>query len=217
MVGNSWPMMPVEPRVLGGPNSDFLKLYGLNNWSHPMDWFTAFMLLSPEANKRDLAVANVKCDCRAKFAVSNWMAYSNTKVMLNEAGEEGHIFAGKHHPFTNRDIVSMLGVYILDGLAPSPQLVQKMQPQSKQPAHGSNRVAAAIGMGCQQKHCSFWHFFACQDLLVTPPPKDKCPNFKVNEFFCWLWYIWKEAWVLAKGFVKRTREVRCCYKRSLKL
>jgi hypothetical protein len=35
---------------------------------------------------------------------------------------------------------------------------------------------------------------------VTPPPKDKCPNFKVDEFFCWLRYIWKEAWVLAKGF-----------------
>ncbi len=40
----------------------------------------------------------------------------------------------------------------------------------------------------------------CQDPLVTPPPKDKCPNFKVDEFFCWLRYIWKEAWVLATGF-----------------
>jgi hypothetical protein len=62
------------------------------------------------------------------FAVSHWMAYSNTKGMLNGAGEESHIFAGKHCPFTNRDIVSMLGVYILERLAPSPQLVQKMQP-----------------------------------------------------------------------------------------
>ncbi len=35
---------------------------------------------------------------------------------------------------------------------------------------------------------------------MTPPPKDKFPNFKVNEFFCWLRYIWKEAWVLVKGF-----------------
>ncbi len=46
------------------------------------------------------------------------MAYSNTKAMLNGAGEEGHILAGEHHPFTNRDIVSMLGVYILGGLVP---------------------------------------------------------------------------------------------------
>jgi hypothetical protein len=129
------PTMPMEPKVLGGPNSDFLKRYGLNNKSHPMDWFTAFMPLTPDANKEDPAVVNVKGDCHTKFAVSNWTTYSNTKAMLNGAGEEGHIFAGKHSSFTNRDFISMLGVYILDGLAPSPQLIQKMQPQSKQPTH----------------------------------------------------------------------------------
>ncbi len=120
---------------MGGPNSDFLKWYGINDKSHPMDWFAAFMPLTPDANKEDPAVANMKGDRRTKFAVSNWMAYSNTKAMLNGAGEEGHIFAGKHRPFTNRDIVSMLGVYILNRLALLPQLVQKMQPQSKQPTH----------------------------------------------------------------------------------
>jgi hypothetical protein len=72
---HSWARMPVEPRVLGGPNSDFLKRYGLNNKSHPMDRFTAFMLLAPDANKEDLAVVNVKGDRRTKLAVSNWTAY----------------------------------------------------------------------------------------------------------------------------------------------
>jgi hypothetical protein len=148
--------MPVEPRVLDSPNSDFLKRYGLNNKSHPLDWLTAFMPPTPNANKEDPVVANVKGDCRTKFAVSNGTVYVNTKATLNGASEEDHIFAGKHHPFTNRDIVSMLGVNILDGLAPLPQLVQKMQLQSKQLTHhGNNRVAAALGTGYQQKHCSF--------------------------------------------------------------
>jgi hypothetical protein len=31
-------------------------------------------------------------------------------------------------------------------------------------------------------------------------PKSQCPNFKVDELFCWLHHIWKEAWVLAKEF-----------------
>jgi hypothetical protein len=75
-----------------------------------------------------------------------------------------------------------------------------MQLQSKQPTQSNHRVAAALGMGYQQKHHSFQHFFACQDPLVTPPQKDKCPNFKVDEFFHWLRHIWKEAWVLAKEF-----------------
>jgi len=165
-----------------------------------MDWFTAFMPLTPDANKEDPAVANVKGDRTTKFAVSNWTAYSNTKAMLNNAGEEGHIFAGKHKPFTNREIVAMLGVYIIDGLAPSPQLTQKMQPQSKQPTHGNDKVASAIGTGYQQKHRSFRHFFACQDPLMTSPPKEQCPNFKVDEFFRWLRHIWKEAWLLGEDF-----------------
>ena len=104
--------MPVGPRKVGGPNTAFLRQYGLDEKSHPMDWFTAFMPFTPDANLVDPAIANVKGDRMTKFAVSNWTAYSNTKAMLNNAGEEGHIFAGKHRPFTNKDIVAMLGVYV---------------------------------------------------------------------------------------------------------
>ncbi len=119
---------------------------------------------------------------------------------MSNAKEEGHIFAGKHRSFTRKDIVAMLGVYIIDGLAPSPQLKQKMQPQSKQPTHGNGKIALCNRMGYQQKHRSFRHFFACQDPLMTLPPKDQCPNFKVDEFFQWLRHIWKEAWCLGEDF-----------------
>jgi hypothetical protein len=114
-----------------------------------MDWFTAFKPLTPEMNKEDPAAVNVKGDHRTKFAVLNWTSYSNTKAMMSGAGEEGNIFAGKHRQFSNQDIVSMIGVYILDENAPSPQLTHKMQPQSKQPTDGNNRIAGAIGPGFQ--------------------------------------------------------------------
>jgi hypothetical protein len=205
----SRPVAEVLPRKLGGPNTDFLHRYGLSETSHPMDWFTAFMPLTPNDNKEDASVPNVKGDRRTKFAVSNWTAYSNTKAMLAGAGEPGHIFAGKHRPFSNKDIVQMLGVYIIDGLAPSPQLTQKMQPQSKSPTHGNDRIAAALGPGYQQKHRSFRHFFATQDPLMVPPPKEKCPNVKVDEFFRWLRYIWKEAWLLGEGFSIDEQTTKC--------
>ncbi len=35
---------------------------------------------------------------------------------------------------------------------------------------------------------------------MMAPPKKQCPNFKVDELFRWLRYIWKEAWVLGKEF-----------------
>jgi hypothetical protein len=190
----------IGPRVLGGPNVDFVKRYGLDETSHPMDWFTAFMPLTPDMNQEDPAAANVKGDRTTKFAVSNWTGYSNAKAMLCNAGERGHIFAGKFKPFKNEDILQMLAVYIIDGLAPSPQIVQKMQDQERQPTHGNDRIAAVIGPGWQQKYRSFRHFFATQDPLTTPPPKKQCPNFKVDELFRWLRHIWKEAWVLGKEF-----------------
>ena len=36
--------------------------------------------------------------------------------------------------------------------------------------------------------------------MTTPPQKSQYPNFKVDELFRWLRYIWKEAWVLGKDF-----------------
>jgi hypothetical protein len=174
-----------------------------------MDWFTAIMPMTPKDNLEDPSVLNVKGDLRTKFAVSNWSAYSNTKAMLCNAGKKGHIFADKYRPFKNQDIMTMLGVYIIDGLAPSPQLVQKMQPQSKSATHGNDRIASAQGPGYQQKHRSFRHFFATQDPLMIPPSKEKCRNFKVDELFRWLRYVWKEAWMLAENFSIDEQTTKC--------
>ena len=99
---HSSPIPKVQPRKLGGPNSDFLKRFELDETKNPMDWFTAFMPMTPEDNLEDPSVPNVKGDLRTKFAVSNWTAYSNTKAMLCNAGEQGHIFAGMHHQFKNQ-------------------------------------------------------------------------------------------------------------------
>ena len=148
-----------------------------------MNWFSAFMPMIPDINKEDPAAANVKGNRTPKFAVSNWTSYSITKAMLCNAGELGSIYAGKFKPFKNDDITAMLGIYIIDGLAPSPQLTQKMQDQERQPTHGNDRIEAVIGPGWQQKHRSFRHFFASQDPMMTPPQKKQCPNFKVDKLF----------------------------------
>ena len=35
---------------------------------------------------------------------------------------------------------------------------------------------------------------------MIPPPKEKSPNVKVDEFFRWCRHIWKEAWILTENF-----------------
>ena len=44
---------------------------------------------------------------------------------------------------------------------------------------------------------------------MTPPSKEKCPNFKVDEFFRWLRHIWKEAWVLVENFLIDKQTTKC--------
>ncbi len=164
---------------------------------------------------------NVKGDKESKFAISNWTIYSNLKAVMCNAGEEGHIFANKLKPFENANILKMLGVYVLDGLSPSPQLVRKMQPQSKEPTHGNDLIVKAIGPGYHKLYWSFCHFFGVQDLLLKSLPKHECPIAKLNEFFQWPHFIWKEAWDLCKSFFidKQTCEMQgkseyktCCGK-----
>ena len=115
------------------------------------------------------------------------------------AGQPGHIFAGKFKPYSNDDLFKMLGVYIMDGLSPVPQLLRKMQPQSKESTWGNDFIAKHIGLGYEQLYYSFRNFFGVQDPLLHKPQKD-CPNWKVDELFRWQRFIMKEAWCLAEDF-----------------
>ena len=92
-------MIVVKPRVHGGPNMDFLKKHGLDENSHPMDWFNAFLPITSKDNLEDPFKANM-----LKFAVSDWTAYSTMKGRMNNAGEEVHIFAGKYKLFKKEDL-----------------------------------------------------------------------------------------------------------------
>ena len=49
---HSRPTIPIGPRVLGGPSTNFLRRYRLNEKSHPMNWVTAFIPLTPDATWR---------------------------------------------------------------------------------------------------------------------------------------------------------------------
>ena len=63
------------------------------------------------------------------------------------------------------------GVYILDGLATSHILIQKIQRQSKHRTYGNDFITNCIGPGYKAKYWHFRHFFAVQDLMMMPPPK----------------------------------------------
>ena len=82
------PMVDIVKKYQGGPNKSFLKKHGLDENSHPADWFNALMPLTPKDNLEHLSDVDVKGDGKTKFAISNWTPYTNQKASMENAGEE---------------------------------------------------------------------------------------------------------------------------------
>lgn len=59
---------------------------------------------------------------------------------------------------------------------------------------GNNFTHANCGKDAACRYDMFRHFFGNQDPLTVVRPQGEGPNFKVNECFNWLRYIWKEVW-----------------------
>ena len=76
----------VMEKKLSGPFSNHISKYYLDENSHPMDWFTFIMPLTPNAIKEDIIEFYINSDSKTMFCIKNWSAYSNTKaVLVNEA------------------------------------------------------------------------------------------------------------------------------------
>ena len=190
---NSDPLPKEKPRVEGGPNLELLAKHNLGDHSHPMDLFVSLMPITQKYNKEYIQDIKVTGDGKMMFAISNWTKYTSTKTAMDDAGEPGHIFARKYKPLTSDDIRRQIGIYILDGVAPTPQLTFSMKPQSCDRTHGNNFVARHVGPNSDIKFKIFRHLFGCQNPMTIPPSKKTCPNFKVDEFFRWLRHILKKA------------------------
>ncbi len=156
-----------------------------------MVWMNALLPMTPSNNLDDPWLPNVKGDKESKFTIFNWTILLNLKAVMCNEREEGQIFANKFKPFDNADTLKMLGVYVLDALSTSLQLVRKMQIQFKEPTHENDLIAKAFSPAYQQLYQSFFHFFGLQDPLLKPPPKQEYTNAKLNEFSKWLCFIWK--------------------------
>eukprot|EP00957_Ditylum_brightwellii_P117646 8973680-Ditylum_brightwellii.AAC.2 len=55
----------------------------------------------------------------------------------------------------------------------------RLKPVDK--VQGNDFIAENIGTNAELKHKIFYHFFVMQDPITTPPPKEKCPTYKMNK------------------------------------
>eukprot|EP00957_Ditylum_brightwellii_P193247 14714423-Ditylum_brightwellii.AAC.1 len=119
---------------------------------------------------KGMSEVDVMGDKTTKFYVANWTHYPIMKARVANEGEEGHILQEGTNIYQQ-------------------QIVDNVQDNTF--------IISNIGSGSGLKYKIFHHFFAVQDPIITPPPKERCPNYKVDSLFTWMGYTWKKMWLLA--------------------
>ena len=91
-----------------------LMLNGLQK-NTPEDWVEALL---PGKKK--------PTDPRHVVMIADWTTYFNAKPMLSNVGQKGGI-CPEFTPFSLQEIKSFLGLHVLHGLTPSPQVKMKFK------------------------------------------------------------------------------------------
>ena len=69
-----------------------------------MNWFVLLMPITKIENKESIRDIHITGDKKTKFAISNRTKYTSVKAEIANAGEPGHIFAGKYKLLTSYNI-----------------------------------------------------------------------------------------------------------------
>jgi Transposase IS4 len=114
--------------------------------------------------------------------------FTNLKAQLANAGRGGTCYKD-WTPFCVKEIRQFLGLYIWNGINPSPQIDMQLRPPSEDPVHGSQYLYEHIGSSGVRRFREFRAFFSVQDPRATPPDRKSNPLFKVSQVIKWINFI----------------------------
>ena len=120
----------------GGPKAEFLFKNGLNVNSISQDWLMAFLPLYD----------GTACPDRENNVCFShkWAKFTNMKAVQMGAGVQGGCYPS-FIPFMYNEIERFIGLYIVQGLNPSPQVEMKFSSQQADPVQGSDLCHRAFG------------------------------------------------------------------------
>ena len=121
--------------------------------------------------------------------------WTNLKASLADAGKNG-LCSRDFKQFTTKEIRQHLGLYVLQGLCPSPRVEMKFQLQHQDKLHGNDFVYRLSGSNAERRHRHFKAFFSCQDPRINPPSRDEEPNWKVRPLLTWMNFLFPTIWLL---------------------
>jgi hypothetical protein len=170
------PIMTTAQRQHITPRQDFLLKHNLTRSSDPVEYANAFFPWKENPYNPAL------------LSMGMLTTYTNLKAKLANAGPGGVCYPD-WKDFTVDELRQHIGLYVWNGLSPSPRLEMKLQPQHIDPINGNDFIHRHMGPNAIRRHKHFRAFFACQDPRIDPPCRKKAPLFKVRPLIKWLNYI----------------------------
>ena len=131
--------------------------------------------------------------------------YTNTKALLENAGNEGELYPD-YVSFTAEKLRRHLGVYIVHGLSLFPEVGMKFQTQIEDDINCNDFVDRCIGPLAVRRHKHFRYFIATQPPLWMPPSTADSPNWNIDSFLKWIIKIITKAWRLSKKNLCMSRQ-----------
>jgi hypothetical protein len=120
-------------REKGRANKTWVDEHGLTEFSKPSDWFEV-----------PLPLKKNKDGPRSMVLISDWTSYLNTHAILSNAGHKNHIYPD-FTPFSPQEVKQFIGLYILQGLSPSPEVRQKFKPHHEDFVNGNDLCYQVFG------------------------------------------------------------------------
>ena len=118
-----------------GVKSEFITANNLHAESSPQDWFKAFLPIH-DGSAKNLHQSN---NCWTH----RWAMFTTTKALSMGAGVEGGIYS-TFQPFSYLEIEQFIGLYILQGLNPSPKVDSKFHPNLMTPYKATTCVIMSL-------------------------------------------------------------------------
>jgi hypothetical protein len=183
-LGNKKPTQ--SERLEGRVNPRWLQKHKLSAKSKPWEFAEAFIPME----HKDKALKHM-------FSFDQLQQWTNLKASICGAGST--IYKKGYKPFTAKEIRQHFGLYVLNGVSPSPRVEYKFRPQRVDRVAGNDFCFASFGANAKERHKHFKAFLSCCDPRRETPSRDVQPNWKVRPIISWINYSCPKAWELGRA------------------
>ena len=140
--------------------------------------------------------------------IADLTTWSNKKAYLCNAGEGGSQYAN-WKPFTVDEVMAFHGLYMHNGLLPSPQVDMKFEHPETNAVNGNKMCHQIFGRNARRRLREFKAFFASTDPTKIVPSRISHPNHKVGRIFKHAIHISKQCIYIGRDISGDEQTIGC--------